>query len=228
MLPGFAGVGAPKTLRPLAVLLPRAFRQQHLEALSDQIIWVPAKNFLRRRVGELDDTFGVHQYHGVGRIFPEQAITLFAFAQGVFSAPAGGANDRLAQLALHRRGQAREIALHQIIVRAGLHRRHRDVFANSSGNDNERQVESAVLGDLERRRRAETRHVVIRENDVPCFVRQCGAQRFGRFHPLKRRLIAGLLERADQNAGIKLRVFDDQHPQRYFMLSRAHKTLWST
>ena len=97
-----------------------------------------------------------------------------------------------------------------------------------SGDDEERQVKSAVLNDLERLRRAEGGHVVVRENDVPSFGRQCGAQGFGRFHPLKRRLITTLLERADQYPGIKLRVFNDQHPERYFLLSRAHKRLWST
>ena len=223
LLPGFAGVGTPKTLGPFAVLIPGALRQQHLEALSDQVVWVPAKNLLRRRVGKLNDTLGVHQYHGVCRVLPEEAVALFAFAQRFFGAAARCANSRLAKLARDRGRQAREIAFHQVIIRAGLHRRHCDVFADASGNNEKRQIESAVLNDLERLRRAERGHVVVGENDVPCFVCQCGAQRFGGFNPLKRRLIATLLERADQDAGIELRVFDDQHPERYFLLGRAHK-----
>ena len=122
-----------------------------------------------------------------------------------------------------RRSQAREVPFHQVIVRAGLHGRHGHIFANAARNDYERQIKPALQRNFERRRRAEIGHVVIGENDVPLRVVQRRAQRLGRVHALEGRLISSLPQCVDEDARVKLRVLNDQHSQRRFLLGCAHK-----
>src|SRR5439155_6015781 len=223
LLPSPRVVGLQITAQPLAELLPDPFRQEHRKALPDQLVGMVSKNLLDGRIGELDDARGIHENDRVRRIFPKQTVTLLALAQSLFGPATGGAHFSFAQLAFHRRSQARQVALHQIIIGAGLHRGPRHVLANAARDDEERQIQPALLDDLERLRRAEGRHVVIGENDVPPFLAQRRAQGLRGIDALEGRLITALTQRIDEDARVKLRVLDDQHPERRFLLSGAHK-----
>ena len=75
---------------------------------------------------------------------------------------------RLAQLPLHRGQKPGRRALHHIVVRPGLHRRNGDVLTDASGNNDERDVERGCLQNPQCLRRIEIRHVVIRQDHVPC------------------------------------------------------------
>src|SRR3989442_354876 len=80
---------------------------------------------------------------------------------------------------------AAQVAFHQVIMRAGFHGRHGDVLADAAGNNNERQIEAAVLQDFQGGRRVELGQVVVGQDQVPRFGAQRGLEGRRGFDPLE-------------------------------------------
>ena len=88
--------------------------------------------------------------------------------RGAPLAPLGGRRERV----LDRRRQPLQAVLHQVVVGAGLHRRHRRVFADGAGDDQERGVAFEFAQDAQRRDRREARQIVIGNHHIPFAGRQ--------------------------------------------------------
>ena len=114
------------------------------------------------------------------------------------------ADGRFAQLAFHRRGQAAQVALHQVIVRAGFHRGHGGGFADAPGDDEEREIQPGLLEKKERVRRAESRQIVVRKNHVPGLCLQRRLVGFDGFNPFAGDVVAALANETDHHLRVEL------------------------
>src|SRR5439155_23754290 len=70
---------------------------------------------------------------------------LLALAQSLFGSFAGHTSLGLTQLTFDRRPQPRQLALHDVVMRASLHRRHSRFFTDHRRYQDEWQVLSALL-----------------------------------------------------------------------------------
>ena len=208
------------TLDALRLVAPQFLRQQNRQRPPDNFLLRVAEDGFHGGVGEVNFALRIHEQHCVGRGFPEQAVAQFALqkfrARLASLAPVG----RLADFALNRRGQPAEVAFHQVVVRARLHRRHRRRFADAAGDDDERHVELAGLENRERLGRAEVREVVVGKNHVPRFLAQGAVHAVAGFHALGHDLVAALADVTRNDLGVELRVLDDQDTQHVFHRSR--------
>jgi hypothetical protein len=127
---------------------------------------------------------------------------------------------RLAQLPLDRGRQAPQVRLHHVVVRAGLHRLHRGLFADLARDDEERDVDAGLLHDAQRRRRVEGGHRPVAHDRVPRLRAERRAERVGREHPRRPDHQAGVLQRALDEQRVRFDVLDEQHVQR-----RVHRPL---
>ena len=76
---------------------------------------------------------------------------------------------------LDTRHEPFQIVLAQIVVRPRFHQRYGRVFANESGHDDERQVEAALLQEVQGLVRAELRQRAIGEHQIPRLAGKRGA-----------------------------------------------------
>ena len=86
-------------------------------------------------------------------------------------------------------------------------------FADGARNDNEGNVAAGLLDDFERIRRAELGEVVIGDDEVPLAVKGVLELLRG-FDALVLKFVATLAEHADQQRGVEIRIFNQEHPQR--------------
>ena len=119
------------------------------------------------------------------------------------------------ELALHGGEQPLEVALGDVVLRAGPHRFHGRVFPDRAGHEDERQVEPALAHQRQRGGAAEMGHAVIGEEDVPLLARQRRPQGVGGVDPLERGLEAAAPQLAHQQQGVVLGVLDDQDVERH-------------
>ena len=82
---------------------------------------------------------------------------------GTALAALGGGGQRM----LYGRRQALEAVLHQVIVGAGLHGRHRGVLADGARDDQERRIGLEFTQNPQRSRRGKAGQIVIRDHRVP-------------------------------------------------------------
>ncbi len=117
---------------------------------------------------------------------------------------------RLAQLARDGGNQPGKAAFHDVVVGAQLHRLDRDVFADRSGNEDERRFRVPFLADAQRREAVESGHAEIRQHDVGLELRQDASQ--VRFAPdaAAVEIETGDLQRTPHELGVGLDVFDHQ------------------
>ncbi len=148
-------------------------------------------------------------------------VRLF-FAQLGFGAPVLGAQAAVAQLALHRGGQPLEVLLDQIVGGAGAHRLHRGLFADGAGDDDEGNIELGLLHQLQRSTRAEARHAVIREDQVPAAPRQSRRKCLGGVDALELRIGKGPLQLGGHQQEVVFRILGDQdmQPRRHDLAGR--------
>ena len=117
---------------------------------------------------------------------------------------------RLGQLALHRGNQPSQVAFHDVVPRAVLHRGHRDFLADGAGHDDEGQVESFLIQQLQRGQGIELRHGEIGHDQVPGLLVESGAHGGGSIDPFKRRLISSAPQLMQQQLRVLFGVLDDQ------------------
>ena len=109
-----------------------------------------------------------------------QRIVVGEIGDALVGEVALAADRGLAQLALDRRRQPREVALHDVVVRAGPHRGHGGVFADGARDEDERQIGMLLADDRQRLRAAEARHGVVGDHEVPLGFAELAAQVLGR------------------------------------------------
>ena len=126
-------------------------------------------------------------------------------------APSGG----LSHFTLDDGHQPLEVVLRHVVAGAGLHGRHRLLFADRAGHDDERHVEPAVPEQLERRGSAEVRQAVVADYNVPRLPIERGPHGAGGFHAFDDRLEAAAGELADKEARVVLGVLYQQEAERY-------------
>src|SRR5215218_6778586 len=94
-----------------------------------------------------------------GGLLDHQPEARLGYLEFLLRPPAFAAHLGIAQLALDGGVQAGQVVLHDVVVGAGLHGRHRGVLAYVAAHDDEREIHEAFAPELlQRRRRAELRH----------------------------------------------------------------------
>ena len=170
----------------------------------------PAQRFVRRitehalrAATEKTDRVGrIHTDDGIAGRIGNRLEARLAFLQCRFRLAPLLPSARFHPLALHRRSQACEIAFHQIVVRAAAHQFDRRHFLDHSRDHDEGNVEPALLHQRQGFGRAETRHVEIRQHDIPGLRMQRVAHRRRGVHTLVRDRKAGLLQLVHHEARI--------------------------
>ncbi len=138
---------------------------------------------------------------------------VLALPQSGFGRFPGRARLRFAQLALDRWTQPGEFALHDEIVRPGLHGRDGGLLAHDRRHQDKRQVLTALLQHFQRLEPPKAGHLIIRNDKVPgLFLKRCLHLRPGP-DPLVKRLIAGLSQGVQDDYCIIFRVVGEQDPQ---------------
>ena len=112
-----------------------------------------------------------------------QRIVIGEIGDALVGQVALAAHRGLAQLALDRRRQPRQVALHDVVVRAGLHRGDGGVFADRARDEDERQIGMLFADDGQRLGAAEARHGVVRDHEVPLGFAELAAQRRRPYRP---------------------------------------------
>ena len=120
----------------------------------------------------------------------------------------------VAELTIDRSGQAREIVLEHVVVRAGPHRRDRCLLADGAGDDDERIVQLAGLDGRERVHRAESWHRMVADDRVPGRVVERGLEALPCLDAEMIHRVARALQMPHDQGGIVFGVFDEQQPQR--------------
>src|SRR5690348_1632091 len=136
----------------------------------------------------------------------------FKLANASFCTLLLGAILRFSQLTLDRGNQAREIALHYVVLRADAHSLHGYVFANRSGKKDKRDFRALLTNNLQRCDSAETGHGVVRNDDVPWFFE--GALKHSRIiDALVAHLVASLTQCPDEQVGVLDRILHNKQAQ---------------
>ena len=154
----------------------------------------------------------VLEQRAIGQI--GQRIVIGKIRNALIGQVALAPNRGLAQLAIHRRRQPRQVALHDVVVGAGLHRGHGGVFANGARDKNERQIGMLFADDGERLRAAKARHGVVRDHEIPLGFAELATQVGCRVYSARENVVASARERRYNQSRIVLGVFDLQQPQR--------------
>ena len=115
---------------------------------------------------------------------------------------------RFAQFPLHGRRQPLEVVLHDVVVRAGTHRRDRGIFADRAGDEYEREIGVLLAHDREGLVSAEALHRVVGDDEVPLGVGEGAAQRIGAFDMACEHVVPGARECVLDQGRIIVRVLD--------------------
>ncbi|MCZ7562659.1 MAG: hypothetical protein M5U08_01720 [Burkholderiales bacterium] len=128
-----------------------------------------ARHPLARRRHEPHPPIGADQRDPVRAVLDQAAEALLALAQPLRGAAGvahqGGALERRA----HRRAEAREAILDEVVGRAEAHRLDRELLADRAGQQDERDVRRHLLRDAQRADAVETGQGVIGEDQVGAF-----------------------------------------------------------
>ena len=167
--------------------------------------------------GAGDVVAGQHRRPGGEQLlldFARDAEFFFLSQQRAFGLAMGAALLRLGQFARHGGHQPRQVAFHQVVLRARPHRGHRRFFADHPGHDDERHVEGGRPHDLQRFRGVEARHVVVGKDNVPFMRVQRSHQVFRVVHPAGVGSVPSRPQLFQQQQRIDFGVFDDEDFQR--------------
>ena len=135
--------------------------------------------------------------------------------QSLFREPASPPHLGLAQLALERGQEPREIVLHDIVVGARFHHVDGDVLADRARDENERDVAPGFARDRERLGPAELRHGEIRDDEMGLELVELAPKiRFG-LHPAALEIEASALQLALHQLGVGFAVLRNQYPERF-------------
>ncbi len=138
------------------------------------------------------------------------AKALLAIAQSLCRPLAAPEQTMLLHGVIHRRTQPRHAILEQVVGRAMPHRSHRHVLADAARHDDERNLPSALLQQLQGAQAVEIRQFEIRQDDVdrPC---QALDKIFFVIHHDRLRRKSGLFQLAQQELGVRRDVFNHEN-----------------
>jgi len=149
----------------------------------------------------------------VRRLLDEFSVFHLAFAQSRFRGPARPPHLGLAQLALERGQEPREIVLHDIVVGARFHHVDGDVLADRARDENERDVAPGFARDRERLGPAELRHGEIRDDEMGLEPVELATKlRFG-LHPEALEIEASAFQLALDQLSVGFAVLREQYPE---------------
>jgi hypothetical protein len=206
-----AGLAGPAALSDVAL---EARRQQLVRRTPDDL-----------RRGDAEDALGggVHAHQQTARAHGEQPIRdvlhdrpevhLAPAKRGIRPAARCAVN-RLGALSLHRGREPGQVVLHQIVVRAGLHRRDRMGLVHRAGDEDEGHVEPALLQTGQRLDRVELRHPVVRDDDVPGRGEERLLERIRGVHAMEAHQPPLGLQRVHDQGRICLGVLDQENAER--------------
>jgi len=146
----------------------------------------------------------------------DRPVFFLASAQRFLVLPVMIAHCFFFQSPLHGHAQPRQIALHDVVGRSAVDAVQRRFFADGAGNDDERNIEAGFLQQVYGFQTAESRHVVVAQNDVPRGAFQGPAHVPGRLRPLDPGLITVFFQRAGQKQRVVFRIFNQKHVQRFW------------
>ena len=109
----------------------------------------------------------------------------------------------------HRLAKPSQPILDDVIGRAALHDLHRALLADGARNDDEGNVQLALLHDLQGAQRVELRHGEIGENDLRGRLQVVQVILLG-LHPIGDRIVAGTAQRVQHQLGVGGIVFQNQ------------------
>jgi len=188
----------------------QTFRHEVQEAFAGQFLRGVTEDVFDGRVGEVDFALDVHEDDGIGAGFPEKAVTEFVFEQGAFGLALAGADGGFAQFAFDDRGQAAEVAFHEVIVGAGFHGRHRHILADAAGDDDEGDVQAGFLEQLQGAHGVERREVVVGQDYVPGMFQEGGSHGVAGFDPAHLDFITSFAEQVDHDLRVKFGIFNNE------------------
>ena len=198
----------PFTIVRMQEVHPLARAPGHLSRFHPDQLRQGVGPALERPIGPCDDVRDLR--HELGAVQPRLALV-----QSLFGEPASPPHLGFAQLALERRQEPREIVLHDIVVRAGLHHVDGDVLADRARNENERDVAPRLARDRERLAPVELRHGEIRDDEMrPELVQLAPEVRFG-LHPAALEVEPSAFQLALDQLGVGFAVLREQYPERF-------------
>ena len=150
---------------------------------------------------------------------------LLAFPPRFIRRLAGPARFRLAQLALHGRGEPGQPVLHHVIVRPALHRGDGHILADVPGDNDDGNVVAGLVQELDRGRRAELGHDEVGNDQIPLPLGQSGAHSLSTIHPHMIDEIAAAAQFEQDQIGVVFRILDQQQVQRPHAFSLWHRIL---
>ena len=184
-----------------------------LKSGAEEVVGAVAEEALHRGALIENVASGIDHRGDVGGVLDERAETALVLAQCLLRLPPRGALARFAQLALDGRDQPRRVALHDVVVRAGLHRLHRHFLADGAGEDDERDVQLFLAYHRQRLQGVEARQRVVGDDQVPRLLVEQAAHLLARLHAEHQRVVAGAVEVADQQLRVVFGVLDQQRAQ---------------
>jgi hypothetical protein len=143
----------------------------------------------------------------------DRAIAGFTRAKRALRLMVPATDHGLTQLAIDDRNQPGQPALDEKIVSPCFERLDRDVLTDGSRDDDEWQVETALVKNLESLPGRKRGHRVVGDDEVPLLVAKRGAHRLCGFHTLPGEIVTGTHEGADEESLVVLRVLDEQKPE---------------
>ncbi len=87
-----------------------------------------------------------------------------------------------------------EIVLHYVVTGTSFHRRHRSIFVNGSGHDDEGQVKTTLMKQLRGSRSTETGQRMVGNNNIPYPLFKCRVRSFKCLHSFGCRVVATMLQ----------------------------------
>ncbi len=173
-----------------------------------------ARHFGRRvtehpfRGGIAEDcpAFFVDHYDGVQGAIAKLSQRRLTLAEGALSALALPPVIGIPDFALHGRRQACQVSFDQVVVRARLHHRDRNIFPNSARNYDEREIQPGIVQNLEGFGSIKIRQLVIGNDHLPGLASEGGAHGVRIFHPLGVHVVPGLPQKAHDERGIALGI----------------------
>src|SRR5215217_7600828 len=118
----------------------------------------------------------------------------------------------LSELPLDGAVEPGEVVLHKVVVGSGFHGRDGGVLADLTAHDDERQVHKTLAPEQpERGRRAEGRHAMVGDDEVPTAPVERGLHGRRGVDPLPGGVVSAPAQAPHQECGIVLGVLDEQY-----------------
>ena len=114
---------------------------------------------------------------------------------------------------LYDQREAEQLVLEHVIIRSRLHHHHRGFFADGARDDDEGNVQAALLQDRQSPKGIELRQIVVRKDYVKGLLSQSCLHPSGGFHHCTVDSVARSFQRSDLKRRVACRILDHQYPE---------------